>query len=296
MRALESLRGPCALLLASLLLAVPACSGGGGGGGGAADDDDDDDDGTVDWSTLTEVAWTLGPGDEDTAYPHTFTLDRDIYVGGIRPIAPLGTHHTVLYRGGGSFNNMIYASGVGTGELLFPEGAGLKLESGETLRLELHIFNASPSELEGTSGVEIVEVPEEDVVNEVDLFLPGPFEFTLDPGEVTEATDVCTITQAQTFFALFPHMHQLGTHFKTTVTTSAGTLTLHDDDYVFEGQAFTPFTPLPVEPGDTITTTCTWNNTTSETVGWGESSNAEMCFSILYRWPALGNGLCSIPF
>ena len=51
---------------------------------------------------------------------------------------------------------------------------------------------------------------------------------------------------------------------------------------------------ITLNPGDTIDTECTWNNTTPLTIGWGESSTTEMCFSILYRYPAQADqGFCS---
>lgn len=71
---------------------------------------------------------------------------------------------------------------------------------------------------------------------------------------------------------------------------------IHDDSYDFNHQAFIPFEPIALEPGDSITTECMWKNPTAQAVGWGESSTTEMCFSILYRYPAQddgGAGLCN---
>jgi Copper type II ascorbate-dependent monooxygenase, C-terminal domain len=37
--------------------------------------------------------------------------------------------------------------------------------------------------------------------------------------------------------------------------------------------------------GDQYGVTCTYDNTTSDTVSFGESSTDEMCFGVLYFWP-----------
>ncbi|NUP05446.1 MAG: hypothetical protein HOW73_05225 [Polyangiaceae bacterium] len=247
----------------------------------------------LDWQTLITGEWDLAPGGEITSDIHTITADRDIYVGAIRPIAPPGTHHTVLALGNLGTGNIIYASGVNTNALVFPEGVGLKIPAGETIVLQLHLFNPTPDAMSELSGIEIVEVAPEDLVNEADLFLPGPMSLNIPPNQESTETGSCTVSSPQTLFAIFPHMHQLGSHFKSTATVGGETIVIHDDDYSFDHQAFLPIEPIQLNPGDTINTECTWNNTTSETVNWGESSTTEMCFSIVYRYPAQNDaGFC----
>ena len=278
---------------------VSGCASEGAGGGGRDGSNNPDatsgaDGGTPQadadvsglvWTPLITGDWSLPAGGEDTGDNHAITLDRDIYVRAIRPIEPPGTHHTVLDNGGAG---IIYASGVGTNEVIFPPGVGLKLSAGTTLNLQLHIFNPGASPMSGTSGVEIVEVAEAAVTNIADLFLPGPFDFQLAPMQETVHSGSCVVQQAQTIFALFPHMHQFGTHFKMSVTKSGAEQMVHDKSYDFNEQSFTKFDPISLSPGDTINTECTWLNTSSQGVFWGDSSTSEMCFSILYRFPALG--------
>jgi hypothetical protein len=248
------------------------------------------------WTTLMTGDWTLAPGSEKTSDVHTLTLTRDIYVGAIRPIEPVGTHHTVLALNGIGAGGIIYASGVGTNALEFPPGVGLKLPAGETLILQLHLFNTSAQMLAGTSGIEIIEVDPADIQDEADLFLPGPMTFAIPPNQTYTHSGTCTVNAPQNLFAVFPHMHQLGTHLKTTLTIGGTDQVLHDGDYAFDHQAFIPFPSIAMQPNDTIKTECTWTNTTGQTVTWGESSTTEMCFSIMYRYPAQsdgGPGICS---
>lgn len=237
------------------------------------------------WTALITGEWELGTGEEITSGIFGFVPDRDIFVGAIRPIAPEGTHHTILALGDLGAGNYIYASGVDTNELIFPEGVGLRIPAGQEVILQLHVYNPTPGPLGGVSGIEIIELTEAEVTDEAEIFLPGPVALEIPPQQETTQTGRCTVNGEQNVFALFPHMHKLGTHFKTTLTLGGEETVLHDEPYEFEHQPFLSFEPIAMQPGDTIETSCTWNNTTNQEVSFGESSESEMCFSIMYRWP-----------
>jgi len=242
------------------------------------------------WTSLITAEWGLEPGTELTNDLHQLMVDRDIYIGGIRPIGPTGTHHTVLAIGDLGAGNIIYASGLGTNAVMFPKGVGLKVSAGETLVLQLHLFNPTSDVLKGTSGIEIIEVKPEDLEQEADIILPGPIDFNIPPNAKYSHSGTCTVGATQNLFALFPHMHQLGSHLMTTLTIGGKESVIHDGDYSFDHQAFLSFEPITMNAGDTIKTECTWDNTTPQNVTWGESSTTEMCFSILYRYPAQQQG------
>jgi hypothetical protein len=244
---------------------------------------------------LVTAGWSLAPGEEGYICASK-TLTEDLYIGAIRPIAPIGTHHTTVNLAdptgpddpgspcGVSFGQF-YASGVGTEELVLPDGVGLVAPAGKQLRLNLHLFNASDVTLSGTSGVEVKLVPAASVQHAAHVSLNGPFSFSIPSnGQPYSVTDSEGLTSGQTLIAIFPHMHQLGTHFRARVLRGNAPITLWDDDYQFESQEFSLVTPLVVEPGDQLETTCTWLNTTGQTVTWGDSSKAEMCFSILMAY------------
>lgn len=276
------------------LAALSACGTDGGGGGGGGDDVAQPDAGGVagTWTTLISKSWTLAPGGENTSDLQIETTDHAMVIGGIRPIAPQGTHHTLLFRGL-TATNIIFASGIGTNEFVFPAGMGMKMDSGTPLGLQLHVFNTSDAMLSGTSGIEVLEVAPETVTNELDVFLPGPKDLAIAPHVTSSKSGTCTVTKPYTLIALFPHMHQLGTHLKTTVHTAGADKVIHDAAYNFEHQEVIPIQPISLAVGDTITTECTWNNTGATTVGYGESSTTEMCYSILYRYPRGTDEFCT---
>jgi hypothetical protein len=88
-------------------------------------------------------------------------------------------------------------------------------------------------------------------------------------------------------------MHQLGTHMKTTLTVGGVERVINDAPYNFEHQAVLTFEPIQLHAGDKITSECTWMNTTGDTIGYGESSTTEMCYSILYRFPRGTDEFCT---
>ena len=148
--------------------------------------------------------------------------------------------------------------------------------------------------LSGRSGIEVIRVDRKDVQHEAELMLSGPLRFTIAPGMQT-IRHQCAIREAQTVFAIFPHMHQLGVHLKSTASVGGQNEVLHDGMYDFEEQYHKALEPLALSIGDTITTECTYQNDPGRMVGFGESSDTEMCFSILFRYPSTGNSLCAGP-
>jgi hypothetical protein len=254
------------------------------------------------WTRIIEGSWTVQPGQELTRDCHKVQMTEDTYISAIRPVAPEGTHHTLLTMGdaqsdctvAAATTGILYAAGLGSPGLTLPKGVAIKIPKGTYLNLGLHIYNPTNGVLSGTSAMEVVLAKAEDVEYEADSLAAGPLNFSLPPGERTTISDDCTVDADQTAFNLFPHMHQLGVHITTTLTSGGNSTVVHDGDYHFNEQYQIPLDPeLKLGVGDKITTTCTYENTLGKTVGFGESSDTEMCFSILFRYPAQHKAFCS---
>ncbi|HMJ10149.1 MAG TPA: hypothetical protein VK524_02025 [Polyangiaceae bacterium] len=283
------------LLLPCLALSVLGCSG--------EDDSETEPEGEK-WSTLIEESWTLGAGGEAKDHCVKVTIEEDMYVSAIRPLSPKGTHHTFLAMSETAqgercttavgLGQLLYASGVGSPGVELPKGVAMKLPAGKVLNLSLHLYNPGSSEITGTSGMEIVRVDPAEVEFESGTLLAGPVALAIPPGRST-ATQNCVLKQEQTAFALFPHMHQLGAHFKTTVTVGGVSKVLHDGAYDFEEQDQLAIEPLKLMPGDIVTTECTFENPTAQIVKFGESSDTEMCFSVLFGYPRPARTMCVEP-
>ncbi len=305
-----------------LSLSLVACGGGGTGGTG---DDDGDDVASVDaavipdgWASLMEGDWTLQPGQEGYFCVYT-TVPRDVYVKAFRPIIPLGTHHTVLtlYTGaspadgtvpcgvGTNGQSMIYGSGVGSPDFEFPAGVGLHLVAGQRLLLNLHLYNSTDSVMTGRSGTLFQEAAASEIQHEAELVLAGPTVNLAVPSGTSTQSGSCRVSsftdQPIQVFALSQHMHKLGRHMRSVVTRGGEEIMLQDIDYNFERQTFQYASPMiELRPGDVITTHCTYENTpatnppTGSPVGFGDSSDDEMCFTDLFYYPAQGaNFICA---
>jgi hypothetical protein len=51
------------------------------------------------WERIIEGKWSLPPGGEEERGCYKKLLTEDVYVSAIRPVHPLGTHHTLLTLG-----------------------------------------------------------------------------------------------------------------------------------------------------------------------------------------------------
>jgi hypothetical protein len=293
-----------ASLIAALALSAAAC-GDSPPGDGATDAAVDATELPGDWQKLMEGDWSLAAGEEGY-YCVYATVPRDVYIKAFRPLIPIGTHHTVLtrYEGntpdgtvrcgvGTNGQSMIYGSGVGSPDFVFPDGVGLHLTAGTRLLLNLHLYNASDAPLTGRSGTLFQEATADEIEHVGEIVLAGPtIGLRVPPGVSTQqgTCNVSNITsQPVQVFALSQHMHKLGKHLKTVIRRGAQEIVLQDVPYDFEQQTFQLVQPVvELRPGDVLTTYCTYDNTTGRTVNFGESSDDEMCFSDLFYYPAQG--------
>ncbi|MET0594119.1 MAG: hypothetical protein ABW133_15570 [Polyangiaceae bacterium] len=256
------------------------------------------------WTTLAEGSWSLLPGTEDAGWCTTVVVPEEMYVAAIRPIASAGTHHIGLTIAGaddgddctkGQFGpGTLYAAGPGAGELRMPAGVAMKLAAKQSLHLNLHVYNATASVLEGVSGLEVVRAKAGDIVHEAGFVLAGPTSVTLPPAKRTTITKTCSIVSEQTAVALIPLMHKLGVQFKTTATQSGTPRVLFDAAFRYEEQSQVPLAALALVPGDTITTECTYENTKYHPVIPGHPGD-EICFSALLRYPQGAAIACEEP-
>jgi len=253
------------------------------------------------WQTLITGDWTMPSGEESYVCVR-LTVQEDMWINQFEAINPEGTHHTVLTVGepngedgtfpcgaGTNSDAMIFGSGVGGDAVQLPNGVAMKVAAGQQLLLNLHLFNVSGSEINGISGTKIKTVPQSEVVHEAEAILAGPtISLNVPPGVSTQSGG-CAMNGDVTIFAVGPHMHQLGIEMKVTAnSTPEGTTVLHDDLYTFYEQRLYPITPIQMNQGDMLNVDCKYNNTTGSNVTFGDSSNQEMCFATLYRYPARG--------
>lgn len=260
----------------------------------------------TDWAELIGRDWVVPAGSFDTYKCTRIKVEQDTWIAGFRATAPQGTHHTVVtisetsnqlgdYDCGASSLDfqMLYASGVATDDLLFPDGVAINVPAGSYINLNLHLFNAGETEITGHSGILIKTIDAAAIQHEADMTFAGSLNFSIPPGDNQTVQGGCTLQTDWNVFTLWPHMHQYAKHLKMVVTPPNGSpITLHDAAYDFAEQSNYPMAaPMLLPAGTKVDVTCTYNNDTNpaQNIGFGDSSNEEMCFAGLYKYPAGGN-------
>nr|HEX4317881.1 hypothetical protein [Kofleriaceae bacterium] len=297
------------LVTLAAVLAVTGCGGGnmagGGGGGGGTDGggsaiDAGGGSGSDGWQTLIERDWSLTAGQEKYECRRIQVM-QDMWVTGFRAISPQGTHHQVLTitdNGAGQPQGdydcsvgaldakMLYAAGIGTADLDFPAGVATHIAAGSYINVNLHLFDTLENDITGTSGVAVQTIDASQVQNAAAMEFAGTFNIDIpSDGQPHTASGGCTVPEDWTVFTLWPHMHQTGTHQTFTVDGTA----LLDTDYSFLEQRNYPMAPTVLHAGQQVNVTCTYVNNSGSTKTFGESSNDEMCFTGMYKWPDDGD-------
>jgi hypothetical protein len=257
------------------------------------------------YTRLIGRTWTLQAGQRDIYRCVRVTIPQDMYITNIMAQAPLGTHHTVLSIMAGTDGAqdcnvgtlgmvMLYASGIGTSPLDFPQGVGIKVAAGTQIHLNLHLFNASDQALNGESAI-LVKAQSTPPPTLAEMVFAGKLTFTIPsstPPQDYVVQGGCTVNTPYTLFAVWPHMHQIARHQRVELVRNGITTVLHDLPYQFTEQQYYLKSPeVQVQSGDRINVKCTYLNNTGQPVQNGDSSNQEMCFSGLYKYPATNAGL-----
>ncbi len=250
------------------------------------------------WKPLIGRSWSLASAQEGYQCRRT-QVPQDEWITGYCVEAPVGTHHTVLTisdspqmlgdypcQAGSLDTKMLYAAGLATDDVLFPAGVAMKLGAAQYINLNLHLFNLTDTALAGESTVYIKTVPQAQVVHEADMMFAGTFNINIPSDNLPHtAAGGCIAPIDWHVFGVWPHMHQIATHQRLAVTHAGVTSMMLDDDYQFAEQKNYPMPEMLIQQGDQLRTTCTYVNNTGALVMFGDSSQAEMCFTGIYKWP-----------
>jgi len=193
---------------------------------------------------------------------------------------------------------------VGGQDLVMPPDTGLQLPApGTNLLVEWHLYNTTGMSATGNSAMQICTVPKGTRPKEGSMTSLGTEDFGLGGipvGMQTEYTTTCVPSRAGMnatdpihLFAFLPHMHKLGRNLRSVVNRANGMQeTVFDKPFDFNQQIHYEVS-VDMQPGDTITSTCTFMNDTTAPVAFGPSSSQEMCYQFVLSSPAgaLKNGV-----
>jgi hypothetical protein len=215
-------------------------------------------------------------------------------------------HHWILYAQTGTFRAtgcqqagrtflMGWAPGAGNTEM--PADVGLELpDPGKGwLSLEVHYNNpARLGDARDRSGVALctTQTPRPKLagvisVGSTRLLLPIDARDQEVVGECP-AQATALLPEPLHVLSAAPHMHRLGKSVRSVIVRGTETLPLVDvPRWSFDNQRSYPTDPATtiVRPGDTIRTTCVYDNNTGRVVRFGERTEDEMCLNFILAYP-----------
>lgn len=178
----------------------------------------------------------------------------------------------------------------GSNPIPMPSDVGMALPptTGE-LALEIHYYNPTGDvgKLDQT-GVDFCTAPANTRAHTAAISFTGGENICLPAFAQSTVVGQCapqTTMGDIHVIGVFPHMHQLATRMSIVINRANGTKeVLHDAPFSFQNQVQYAKSAL-IHPGDTLTTTCFYNNTTPNRVHFGERTQDEMCFGFVAAWP-----------
>jgi hypothetical protein len=216
-------------------------------------------------------------------------------------------HHWLLYSSvlGAQDGSFSYCLGQHPGQTLVtgwaPGNDGLKLPPDVGLELppptgsyvlEVHYNNPSGKPFRDRSGVRVCATSRFRPKT-ASITWAGTENINLPPRAMGSASGKCIPERRGLggndvihIFNAWPHMHVLGTHMTTVIQRAGGQQeVLLDKPFNFQSQIGYDV-DFVINPGDTLFTTCQYQNTTAGPVGFGPSTSQEMCYDFLYAYPA----------
>jgi hypothetical protein len=221
------------------------------------------------------------------------TLQEDTVITGFTATYGNGTHHIFLSQTlapePNGFSDCavlfkttwvpLFLAGKGTTPVVFPAGVGMKLLKGTQVLLQLHLLNATSAPITDATKVEMTTTDPTKPFVPAGIFGIDDRNIDIPPNATNYQVQMsCMPDKQMDVFAVFGHMHQIGTHI--TVMRN-GTDTVLDSDWSFDVQPTTQ-TSLTLTPTDTLSLQCTYANPSGSPVVYGESSTNEMCAFVLY--------------
>ncbi|HKU39588.1 MAG TPA: hypothetical protein VJR89_15620 [Polyangiales bacterium] len=180
-------------------------------------------------------------------------------------------------------------------EIVLPKGVGYALGADQLMHLELHYINTSEQTADVRAESELIALDPAAAIEEAGFVIGGSMDIEIPPHATHSTGDVYLALPSELdgvhYYAATGHTHQFGTNVRLSIAESetAEGKTIYDLDNfdwsAAEVRYFDP--PLQAPAGGGFRINCSWNNTSSETVRYGESALSEMCFFWAYYYPKL---------
>ncbi len=245
---------------------------------------------------IASDAYTLQPG-EEKYFCYATTLQEDTVFNGFAPTYGKATHHILLAEAiagekeGFSECNVLFKNtwiplfvgGKGTTPVALPQGSGMKVPRGTQILLQLHLQNPGATAVTDTTSVAMQKIAANESFTPAGIFGMDNRAIAVAPNQMGYSTEMSCAPESKTLnvFSTFAHMHKHGQHITVTRNDSD---VVYDSNWNFDYQSTIAKT-LTVSPKDNIKLKCTFDNVSSKAIGYGESSDDEMCAFVFYYTP-----------
>jgi hypothetical protein len=224
-------------------------------------------------------------------------------------LAP-GSHHLIAYLTGADPVSTPYPCAPFTGvafgtdvpiafanseniSFAFPEGVAMDVPAGSNVKIEAHYINATANELQGQGNVTFhattkATTPAYQAAN----FLAfGTLKINIPPGASYSTGPIFQAAPPGMHLVMVTtHEHRLGTRAQVWSSAQSGDFSKEiADDKDWATPAWRSLSPqVDFDGTNGLTYQCDWNNTTNQTVSFGESALDEMCIIAGYYYPSQG--------
>ena len=177
--------------------------------------------------------------------------------------------------------------------MVLPPAAGVRLENGDHIVVQIHYNNPGGQTQIDASGM-VFRATRRLRPNDAAVLGVGTESFSLPPGDpAVERSGTCQLQRQMHVFNYSPHMHLLGRGARLELIRNGQTTVLADiPTFAFESQIAYP-SSFDLQPGDQLRGTCIWD-TTSRTgnTRFGEGTTDEMCYLFIAHYPPFGQYSC----
>jgi hypothetical protein len=232
----------------------------------------------------------------------------DIYVNRIQTQVRQGSHHFVLYsfnstlpqflvpardqvrdirNSDGTYNLLtvvpmeyhVFFAGAQTqtGDFTFPPGVALKLPAGSALDLNSHYVNSTQQEIVGEAEANLYTVPAAQVTSVANALFLNQTDLTIPAGRDTTIVKTFKFSTVTRVIMLTSHMHSRGQKFVIRISGGARNGEVVYSSTVWDHpDIITYATPIVLQPGEGLTSECTYRGDPNKVVRFGLTSDDAM--------------------
>jgi hypothetical protein len=250
---------------------------------------------------------SVSPGDEQFwCYYKTIPGTGEVDVGGFRSwMTVQASHHFITFHSStpGTDGNLVscpfgsgdwvYATSK-SGEVIgmdLPDGVGLPFQAGTQLVMNMHLINTGTDVVKPVVKLNVLFAKNMKQKAAAVYSLAANAQINVAPMATGTVRGSCSATAGSKFFLWTTHSHKFTTEDDVNLVRGGQTTNLvKTTDWENPGtKVWGPPDFLTVQAGDSFTYSCTYKNTLTRQLTFGETAAYnEMCLAIGYYFPAGG--------